>query len=416
MVNYNESDYYPTIPAMEFYQNVILKVPDGGFSWLQSLVVLLVWIIIFFALFSGVKVLGKVMWVTAGTSLVLLFVMFIRGVTLPWAWEGLQCLIFFDGYSLLDHDTWSSASAHILYTYSFGFGIYTTLGSSSKFRHSVVRDALAVTAASVLIDLFSAITVWSIFGFLMHQTGMPPYEAASSGGGYLSYGTLPQAFSMMSQPVLWSSLFSLAMSLLAISMVIVYVHVFVELLSTGLRRWCQRRWLLVLAVCILGFLFSLVYCSSVGESLLRFVDGFAAIITPLVVCGLEVIIFVYIYGAGRLARDVEMLSNSFMSYYCYFTWIAILPLILLLILGNQLLILIRVSQFFDFQAGVYLLAISSTLAIPVYSLFYVFRNDCCKKFQWKATQWGPKAPSDRAAWERFCNEHPLRRSLVHRRF
>ncbi|XP_063614298.1 sodium- and chloride-dependent glycine transporter 1-like [Penaeus indicus] len=298
----------------------------------------------------------------------------------------------------------------------FGFGMYTTLGSFSKFRHSVVRDVLAVTAASVLMDIFSAITVWSIIGYLIHKSGIPAFEAAYAGGGTLSYGTLPQAFSMMSQPMLWSSLFSLTMFLLSISTFIVFIHVLVELLSTAFRRWCQKRWLLVLVVCILGFLFSLVYCSSVGYSWLTFVDNFAALFTPLVVCGLEVVIFVYLYGAGYLARDMEMLSNSFVSYYCYFTWIATVPLFLLLVLKKHVFSLIRVSEYFGFEGGAYFFAISSTLAIPVYSLFYVFRNDCCKKLKWKATPWGPKKPSDRAAWERFCNEHPVRRSLVHRRF
>ncbi|XP_047477030.1 sodium-dependent proline transporter-like isoform X2 [Penaeus chinensis] len=416
MGNYNESDYYATVPAMEFYQHVILNVPEGGFSWSQSLAVLLVWIIAFCALFGGVKVLGKVMWVTAGTSLLLLIALFFRGVTLPGAREGLKFLVYFDVYSLISYNTWNSASSHVLYTYTLGFGIYTTLGSFSKFRHSVVRDVLAVAAASLLMEIFSAITVWSIIGFLMHNSGMPVYEAASSGGGSLSYGTLPQAFSMMSQPTFWSTLFSLTMFLLSISTFIVFIHVLVELVSTAFRRRCQKQWLLVLVVCLLGFLFSLVYCSSVGNSWLSFVDNFATILTPLVVCGLEVIIFVYLYGAGYLARDVEMLSNSFVSYYCYFTWSATVPLFLLMIFISNLLGLISISEYFGFQGAVYLFAISSALAIPIYSLFYVFRDDCCKKLKWKVTPWGPKRPSDRTAWERFCNERPVRRSLVHRRF
>nr|XP_027209750.1 sodium-dependent proline transporter-like [Penaeus vannamei] len=407
MVTSNMSQGYMVVPAFEFYTRFILAAPGGGLSWPQSFAALLVWVIVFLALFCGVKVLGKVMWVTAGTSLVLLIVMFLRGVTLPCAWGGIRHLVQFDSHSLLDYNTWGFASANILYTYFFGFGIYTTLGSFSHFRHSFLRDVLAVSAASFAMEILSAMAVWSVLGYLMCAMGIPMEEATST-GAYLIYGTLPQALCKTSQPMLWSALFFLMMFLLAISSFIVLVQVLVAIVSTGLRRWCRKRWLLVLAVCGPGFCISLVYCSEKGGEWLSLVDGFAAIVTPLVVCLLEVIVFVYIYGAGRLARDVEMLSNTFVSYYCYFTWIATVPLVLLLILASHLLMMIRSSMYF--------LAISTTLAIPIFSLFYVFRSVFCKMLQGAATPWGPKAPSDRAAWERFCAERPVRRRFFHRRF
>ncbi|XP_042886844.1 sodium- and chloride-dependent glycine transporter 2-like [Penaeus japonicus] len=403
------------MPAMEFYERVVLQAPSVGLSWHLSLAALLVWALVFFALFSGVRALGKIMWVIGGCTLVLFTLFFLYGVTLPGALEGIGHMFYFGAHKLLDHDTWVTAASQILFTYLFGFGFYTTMSSFNKFRHSFVRDALVVTLTSVAMELLAGITVCSIFGFFAREEGFSVHDFVST-GEYLIYGTLPQAFSKMNQPAFCSCVFYLTAFLLALSTFIVYTEVLVECILTVFRRWRSKRWLLVLALCIAGFLFSLAYCSKNGLGWISYVDGFSGIITSPTICLLEVIVFVYIYGAGRLARDVEMLSNVFLSYYCYFTWIFTTPLVLVILLVSRLLLLIETTEYYDTQIGVYLLAFSPSMIIPIYSLCYVLRNDCCKKLQFQETPWEPRAASNKSAWKLFCSQRPVRRSLVHRTF
>lgn len=62
-------------------------------EWRLSLCLLLSWIIIFLTLVKGVKSSGKVAYFTAIFPYVVLFILLIRGVTLPGAWTGILFFI-----------------------------------------------------------------------------------------------------------------------------------------------------------------------------------------------------------------------------------------------------------------------------------------------------------------------------------
>ncbi|XP_042886843.1 sodium- and chloride-dependent glycine transporter 2-like [Penaeus japonicus] len=380
-----------------------------GLSWRLVLAVFLVWFLVFLALFKGLKVLGKVMWVTAGLPFLLLVILFFRGVTLPGAWGGGSYIFFMEARKLVEISTWKSALDNILFSYSFGLGTYTTRSVSyNPFRHNFARDVLVVSAASVTVEIIAGISLTCIWGFLAHQMQVPFSNVLASGFD-ATYYILPQAFSLMPYAKFWTCLYFLFVFVIGLPALIVYVQVLTDCILTSISPQRRRmRWALVLVTCTLGFLLSLIYCAPEGLERLFFVDMYAESLTTRMVCFLEVIIFAYVYGAGRIARDMEMICNKIASYYCYFTWISIAPLVLLIALTAYLILL------GEELIGGMALACVAPLAFLVYVLCYVFRNDCCKIFQEEARPWGPKTARDREAWDRYCTERPLRNSLVHR--
>ena len=86
--------------ASEFcFSHKILQISDGiespgSIVWELLLCDMVSWIIVFLCIMNGVKSVGKVVYFTATFPFVILFVLFVRGVTLPGAWEGISFYIY----------------------------------------------------------------------------------------------------------------------------------------------------------------------------------------------------------------------------------------------------------------------------------------------------------------------------------
>ncbi|NWI60402.1 SC6A4 protein, partial [Calyptomena viridis] len=82
-------------PAEEFYTRKVLEIQKsgglyniGGIHWQLLLCLFLIFAIVYFSLWKGVKTSGKVVWVTATLPYIVLLILLIRGATLPGAWRG----------------------------------------------------------------------------------------------------------------------------------------------------------------------------------------------------------------------------------------------------------------------------------------------------------------------------------------
>ena len=68
----------------------------GWPRWQLVLCLALAYIVLFLALFKGVKSSGKVVWVTAIAPYIILLILLIRGIFLPGAVDGLRFYLNFD--------------------------------------------------------------------------------------------------------------------------------------------------------------------------------------------------------------------------------------------------------------------------------------------------------------------------------
>ncbi|GFU92935.1 hypothetical protein TNCV_2080811 [Trichonephila clavipes] len=74
----------------------------GNPKWQLVVCVLVAFVILYIALFRGVKSLGKVVWFTAIAPYVILTILLIRGLLLPGAAQGVQYYLRPDLHKLLD--------------------------------------------------------------------------------------------------------------------------------------------------------------------------------------------------------------------------------------------------------------------------------------------------------------------------
>ena len=93
-INFNNWCWSDQSPRSRF-RNRVLKI-SGGFEhpgspqWELVGTLLLSWLMVYGCIFKGVKTSGKVVYFTATFPYVMLITLFVRGITLPGAFDGLK--------------------------------------------------------------------------------------------------------------------------------------------------------------------------------------------------------------------------------------------------------------------------------------------------------------------------------------
>ncbi|KAI2645320.1 Sodium- and chloride-dependent GABA transporter 2 [Labeo rohita] len=105
---YNETDKYDNHSMSHRMLRVANSGGLGSVNADLAMCLLLAWVICYFCIFKGVKTTGKVVYFTATFPYLMLFILFIRGVTLPGAGTGIIYYLYPDISKLSNPDV----SAH----------------------------------------------------------------------------------------------------------------------------------------------------------------------------------------------------------------------------------------------------------------------------------------------------------------
>ena len=209
-----------------------------------------------FIILIGVKAIEKVNKILIPILLLILVISFIRAVTLPGSWDGIQYLFTPDWSTLKNPNIWLEALTQNAWDTGAGWGLILTYGAYMRKTDNITLTAIQTGFGNNLISLISAVIIFStVFGTLgstmnsaqileVMQTSGP----ASTG---LTFIWMPQLFLEIPGGRIFAVLFFLALSFAAFSSLISMVELSSKtFVDVGISRKKSTFW-----ICMGAFIF-----------------------------------------------------------------------------------------------------------------------------------------------------------------
>ncbi|KAL2298419.1 hypothetical protein Nmel_015414 [Mimus melanotis] len=336
-------------PAEEFYTRKVLEIQKsggledtGGIRWQLLLCLFLIFTIVYFSLWKGVKTSGKVVWVTATLPYVVLLILLIRGATLPGAWRGVIFYLRPDWGKLLSTAVWVDAAAQIFFSLGPGFGVLLALASYNHFHNNCYRDALVTSAVNCLTSFLSGFVIFTVLGYMAEMRDVEVEDVARDKGPSLLFITYPEAIANMVGSTFFAIIFFLMMITLGLDSTVGAGGGLVPWLIVGLFPGLPQHphlrefhWhhpalaphthlLHPCGVCSLPLLVLL----QGGAYVVKLLEEFGAGCSILAVVLLETIAVSWFYGIQRFSHDVKAMLGFTPGLFWKLCWVAISPALL----------------------------------------------------------------------------------------
>nr|BBK07881.1 taurine transporter [Phreagena okutanii] len=380
-----------TDPVTEYWERRVLRLSDGvgepgNIQWDLCLCLLLAWIVVYFCIWKGIRSSGKVMYFTATSPYVLMFILLIRGLTLEGAADGLRFYLVPDFSRLQDPQVWVDAGTQIFFSYSIALGTLTALGSYNRFNHNSYRDTVLFAIVNSFTSVLAGLVIFSILGFMANRQGVSVAEVAESGPG-LAFIAYPEAVSQMPIAPFWSCLFFAMVILLGLDSQFVGVEGFITFvvdLYPAIFRKGYRREILIGIVCFVCFLIGLSMVTEGGMYVFQLFDYYSASRIVLVVAFFECVVVSYVYGIGRYQDNLEMMFGFRVPTVFKCLWMVLTPIftMTIFIMGavtySELIYDRKFIRYeypkWAIQVG-WTMAMCSVICIPVVFGFRLFRQE-----------------------------------------
>lgn len=370
-------------PVKEYWERRVLEITSGleiaGSVRMElCLYLLLAWFMVYIVIWRGIHQSGKIIWFTAIFPYIILFILFIRGVTLEGASKGLLFYITPKWEKLAEPTVWVSAVTQVLFSYGVGIGANVALGSYNKFRHNFYRDSIIVCCISSGTSIFSGLVIFSVLGHMAHVQDKSVGDVAQSGPG-LAFLAYPEVVAQLPISPLWAILFFLMLLILGIDSQFCTVEAFVTGIVDEFASILRpHRKKFTAAVVFLQFILGIPLVTQGGMYLFQIMDFYSASgVTLLLVVFFEIIGLAYIYGYKNIYSHIEEMIGFKPSRYFYLCWVFGAPVVLV---GTFLFSIIcyqpltyaddYVFPFWGELLG-WGMSMASVLWIPSYFVFYL---------------------------------------------
>ncbi|XP_077070060.1 sodium- and chloride-dependent creatine transporter 1 isoform X2 [Siphateles boraxobius] len=322
--------------VMEFWERKVLRLSGGldevgNISGYLVLCLLATWVIVYFCIWKGIKSAGKIVYFTAVFPYLVLVVLFVNGVTLPGALNGIIYYLKPNWSKLSEAQVWIDAATQIFFSYAIGLGALTALGSYNRFNNNCYQDAFILALINSGTSFFAGFVVFSVLGFMAAEQGVDISNVAESGPG-LAFIAYPKAVSLMPLAPLWAVLFFLMLLVLGLDSQFVGVEGFItgimDMLPPKTFKGSLRREVVVAICCFTCFTIDLSMVTEGGMYVFQLFDYYSASgITLLWQAFWECVVVAWVYGADRFMDDVACMIGYRPLPYMKWCWSYITPVV-----------------------------------------------------------------------------------------
>jgi NSS family neurotransmitter:Na+ symporter len=289
----------------------------GSLQWSLVGFLALVWVAMFFIIFKGAGVIGKVAVWTVSIPWALLVILLIRGLTLPGAVDGLNYYLTPSLAALGDVEVWFGAFSQIAFTLSLGMAGMFAYGSFIARKADVTNNAFITSFSNCATSFFAGFAVFSTVGFIMQALSIPVDEVSAASLG-LAFVTFPVGISMMpAVPALIGIIFFLCLFFLGIDSA--FFLAYGGVVSPIMDKFGISRVKASALVCGIAFLVGLIYTTSSGLYWLDIVDRTACFYGLLLSGALACIVVGWVFPAKKLREHINETSD--IKVGAWFDWL-----------------------------------------------------------------------------------------------
>ncbi len=289
----------------------------GGLQWPVVGALAFVWVALFFIMFKGARIIGKVAVWTVVIPWALLIVLLIRGLTLPGAVDGLNYYLAPDWGALGNADLWFGAFSQIAFTLSLGMAGMFAYGSFVAKKADINNNAFITSFSNCATSFFAGFAVFSIVGFLMQALSVSVGEVSTASLG-LAFVTYPAAISMMPALAAFTGVvFFICFFFLGIDSAFFLTYGGVIAPLRDKFGWGRAK--VTAFICALGLVIGLLFTTGGGLYWLDIVDRAVSFYGLLITGALACIVVGWFYGVEKLREHIN--STSDFRVGAWFDWL-----------------------------------------------------------------------------------------------
>ena len=338
------------------------NLSNAGFFLLPTTIaVIILWVALWGIAHNDVDTgIGKISKVLIPSLFVIMGIIVVYALTLPGAGIGLKTLLTPDWESLLDVNIWIAAFAQIIFSLSMGQAIAVTYASYLPENSKLIDNVLIVVASNSAFEIFTAIGVFSILGYMSSTSGTPMVELVTQGTG-LIFVVFPMIFNIMG-PIgrILAPLFFLAILFAGITSALGFFEPMLNSTSHKLG-WSRKRTATVLS--IIGCTFSVLLTTGISSYLVSIFDTFINEFGILILIAIQCIIFTWFWGADCFIPILNKHSTVKVGKTWAFIIKYLLPFVLISIWAIGIVQLFGTAESFEIMVDV---------AISIFVLVFAF--------------------------------------------
>ena len=265
-----------------FLESYLGRIPGpalGSIRWNIFWPLVVTWLVMYLCIFRGVRLVGRIVWLTVPLPWLMLLILTVRGLTLEGSVEGLAYYLNPDWSQLAKATTWRFAFGQAFFSLSLAFGgVMITYASFLHRKSDLNNNAAIICLADFGTSFVAGLAVFATLGgmvFVTRQAGHPvAVENVAEGGPSLAFVAFPYALAQLPYSAWFSFIFFFALVTLGIDSAFSITE---SVLAAVVDKMGWRRSIVLPVMSVVGIGIGIVYITQGGLNWLgvigEFIDG-----------------------------------------------------------------------------------------------------------------------------------------------